>query len=204
MSRIGLFGGSFDPPHNAHIAVAKAVLESQGLDRVDLLVSNKPPHAKGKQVIADVKHRREMARLAVANETGLGVEDCETRREGKSYTIDTIRELQALHPDTGYTFIIGGDMLADLPRWREIHELATRVHFVPVFRPGYTDEVWQGLREDFDQDFIARLQANVLEMPLIDISSTKVREAVASGESIAEWVAPGVEAYIRAHRLYAH
>jgi len=202
VSGIGLFGGAFDPPHNAHLAVARAVRQACGLERVDLLVTGESPHASGKQLATSAAHRAEMARLAVVNEPGIGVEDCETRREGKSYSIDTIRHLQALHPDTDYFFIIGGDMLADLPHWREIHELITRIQFVPVFRPGYTDEVWSGLADHFGTAVIGRLQANVIEMPLLDVSSTAIRQAVAAGESISHWVKPTVEAYIRAHRLY--
>jgi nicotinate-nucleotide adenylyltransferase len=202
MARIGLLGGAFDPPHFGHIAVAQAVRKACSLDRVDLLVTGEPPHRDGKSVSAAAAHRVEMARLAVVNEEGLGVEDCETSRPGKSYTIETVRHLQAAHPDVEYTFIIGGDMLAELPRWRDVHELLARVDFVPVFRPGYTDEVWSGLVSELGADVVERLQANVVEMPLLDVSSTGVREALAGGESVRQWLKPTVEAYIRAHRLY--
>jgi nicotinate-nucleotide adenylyltransferase len=203
MSRVGLLGGAFDPPHHGHIAVAQAVRTTCSLERVDLLVTGEPPHRDGKQVSATAAHRVEMARLAIVNEPGLGVEDWETRRPGKSYTIDTIRHLQAAHPDVEYVFIIGGDMLAELPRWREVHELLARLEFVPVFRPGYTDEVWKGLVDELGANVVARLQANVVEMPLQDVSSTAVRDALAGGESVLRWLKPTVEAYIRAHRLYS-
>ncbi|MCB9895953.1 MAG: nicotinate (nicotinamide) nucleotide adenylyltransferase [Planctomycetes bacterium] len=200
--KIGLLGGSFDPPHNAHIAVAQAVRKARGLDRVDLLVSGQSPHAGGKSNHADVQHRLAMAHLAVEGQEGLGVEDWETRREGRSYSIETIRALQKAHPQNNYDFIIGGDMLADLPTWREIDKLLVLVDFVPVFRPGYEEGVFEDLRGKLGEDETARLRANVVEMPLQNISSTEIRAAAAAGESIAEWVPPAVRTYIRGHHLY--
>ena len=200
--KFGLLGGSFDPPHNAHIAIAHAVRNARGLDRVDLLVSGKSPHADGKSNHADVQHRLAMARLAVEGQDGLGVEDWEAKRDGRSYSIETIRALQKAHPENNYDFIIGGDMLADLPTWREIDKLLVLVDFVPVFRPGYEEGVFEDLRGKLGEDETARLIRNVVEMPLLKISSTQIRAAAAAGESISEWVSPAVRAYIRGHHLY--
>lgn len=196
--KIGLLGGSFDPPHLAHLAVARAVLAARGLDRVDLLVSGQSPHAAGKTNHADVPHRLAMARLAVDGEAGLGVEDCETQRTGRSYSVDTLRELTRQHPGHEYTFIIGGDMLADLPNWREPEALLALATFVPVFRPGFDAAVFDALPAPFQA-----LRANLTVVPQMDVSSTLIRQAAAAGESISQWVAPAVEAYIRAHRLYS-
>ena len=196
--RIGLLGGSFDPPHNAHLAVAQAVLHARKLDRVDLLVTGRPPHKDGKSNKAEVGHRLAMARIAADVLDEIGVEDCETTREGRSYTVDTLRELTSHNPENKYTFIIGGDMLADLPNWKEPAEIMKLAQVVPVFRPGHTAEVFDRLGDEWAD----QLKANVVEMALIDISSTKIREAVAAGESISQWVPPAVEAYIRAHGLY--
>ena len=200
--KIGLLGGSFDPPHIAHLAIARAVRAARGLDRVDLLVSGESPHADGKSNHADVQHRLAMAHLAVQGQPGLGVEDCETQRQGRSYSIETIRAMQRAHPENNYDFIIGGDMLANLPSWREIESLLVLVDFVPVFRPGYQEGIFEDLRARLGEDETARLRGNVVEMPLMDVSSTRIRAAAAAGESIAEWVTPAIEAYIHAHRLY--
>lgn len=200
--RIGLLGGSFDPPHNAHLAVAQAVRLARGYDRVDLLVSGQSPHSYGKPNVADVRHRLAMARIAVEGQTGLGVEDIETRKDGRSFSIDTVRALQKAHPGNNYDFIIGGDMLANLPTWKEVDSLLILVDFVTVFRPGHTEEIFEHLKSTLGEDEAARLRGNLVEMPLQHISSTQIRAAVAAGESISHWVPPAVEAYIRAHRLY--
>ena len=114
-------GGAFNPPHIGHLVIAERVREARGFDRIDLLVSGQPPHADPKFTI-DTKHRLAMAKLAVAGNAGLGADDRETKRAGKSYTIDTARELIAQGIKRP-AFIIGGDMLADLPTWREVGEL---------------------------------------------------------------------------------
>ncbi len=202
MPKVGLLGGAFDPPHLGHLAVARAVRAARGLDRVDLLVSGQSPHADGKNNHAPLQHRLAMARLAVEGEPGLGVEDWETRQNARSYTIETIRHLQQTHPENNYDFIIGGDMLRDLPNWREIGKLLVLVDFVPVFRPGHTEEVFESLKAQLGEDETARLRANMVEMPLQHISSTEIRAAAAAGESISQWLTPAIEAYIHAHRLY--
>jgi nicotinate-nucleotide adenylyltransferase len=200
--RIGLLGGSFDPPHNAHLAVAQAVRMARKLDRVDLLVSGQSPHSYGKPNVAPVKHRLAMARIAVEGQAGLGVEDCETRKEGRSYSIDTVRALQKANPANNYDFIIGGDMLLNLPTWKDVDALLILVDFVTVFRPGHTEEIFELLKPQLGEDETARLRANFVEMPLIHLSSSAIRAAVAAGESISDLVPPSVEAYIRANRLY--
>jgi nicotinate-nucleotide adenylyltransferase len=200
--RIGLLGGAFDPPHNAHLEIARTVRLARALDRVDLLVSAQSPHAGGKTAVAALEHRLAMARLAVQGQAGLGVEDREARRAGKSYTVDTLRDLRAERPDDSFYFVVGGDMLADLPNWREIDEVLQLAEFIPVFRPAYTAEVFTGLGRKLGAEAVQNLQSNVLEMPLLSVSSTAIRNAVAAGESISHWVPPAVEAYIRANRLY--
>jgi nicotinate-nucleotide adenylyltransferase len=200
--RIGLLGGAFDPPHNAHLEVARRVRAALALDRVDLLVSGESPHAAGKTTSAPVQHRVAMAHLAVAGHEGLGVQDCETRRPGKSYSVDTLRELRAAHTQDELFFLIGGDMLADLPRWREPEECLRLAQFVPVFRPGYSRDVFTALAGKLRPELIEGLQRNVVDVPLMDISSTAIRQAVAAGESISHWVPPAVDVYIHANRLY--
>ncbi len=200
--RIGLLGGAFDPPHNAHLEIARRVREARGLHRVDLLVTGESPHAAGKVLSAGVDHRLAMARIAATGQEGVGVEDCETRRRGKSYTVDTLRELAREHPKDEFFFLIGGDMLADLPRWREPEECLRLARFVPVFRPGFTNEVFDRLRNALPAPAIEALRKNVVNIPLMEVSSTAIRAAVAAGESISQWVSPGVDAYIHANRLY--
>lgn len=141
-----------------------------------------------------------MARLAVEGHAGLGVEDCETERHGKSYTVDTLRALRQAHAGNDYFFIIGADMVADLPNWKEPDHCLQLATFVPVMRPGFTMQVFEGLR--LGHQAVQSLRLNLVQAPQLDVSSTRIRQAVASGESIRAWVAPAVESYIRAHRLY--
>ena len=201
--KIGLLGGAFDPPHNGHLAVARAVHAACGLDRIDLLVSGQSPHASGKRNSSQPADRLAMAWLLAAAEPWLAVEDLEVHRDGPSYTVLTLRELKQLHPDDEFRFIIGGDMLADLPHWREIHEVLQLADFIPVLRPGFGAAVFAGLRGKLGAEAVARLEAALVPMQQQDISSTKIRNAVAGGESIAALVPPAIETYIRAHRLYA-
>lgn len=200
--RIGLLGGAFDPPHNAHLEIARRVREAHSLDRVDLLVSGQSPHAECKYAATSAAHRLAMTALAVANQPGLGVDDRETSRPGKSYTVETLRELRSEKPSDTHYFIIGGDMLASLPTWREAAEVLRLARFVPVMRPGFTADVYEDLRPALGDEAVNELQRNAVSMPPMKISSSEIRAAVAAGESISHWVPPGVEAYIRANRLY--
>ena len=172
------------------------------LDRVDLLVSGQSPHSYGKPNVADVKHRLAMARLAAQGQPGVGVEDVETHKPGRSYSIDTVRALQKAHPENNYDFIIGGDMLLNLPDWREVDTLLVLIDFVTVFRPGHTVEIFDQLKLALGEDETARLRANIVEMPLIALSSTAIRASIAMGKPITDNVPPAVEAYIRANQLY--
>lgn len=202
MPKIGLLGGAFDPPHNGHIAVARAVLAARGLGRVDLLVSGTPPHAEGKSAAATAPDRAAMALLAVEGIAGLAVETCELTRPGKSYAVDTLRELKAAHPGNEYEFIIGADMLALLHTWRDVHTLLRLAAFVRVARPGWPEPSARELAQHFDAETVAALLEHRVEVPHLAVSSTAIRASVAAGESIAALVAPAVEAYIFARGLY--
>ncbi len=202
MAKIALLGGAFDPPHNGHLAVARAVRDARQLDRVDLLISAGSPHRGGKQNVASAADRAAMAALAVENEIGLGVEECELARPGPSFTVDTIRQLHSLRPQNQYSFILGGDMLADLPNWREIEALLDMVEFICVYRPGFGAEVFARLENTLGRAVVARLRASHVDVPQLGISSTKVRNAVSAGESIAQYVPHAVEQFIYARGLY--
>jgi nicotinate-nucleotide adenylyltransferase len=202
MAKIGLLGGAFDPPHNGHIAVARAVLATRGLDRVDLLVSGTPPHAEGKSAAATAQDRAAMALLAVEGIAGLAVETCELARPGKSYAVDTLRELKAAHPGNEYEFIIGADMLASLHTWRDVHALLRLAAFVHAARPGWPEPSAREVARHFDAETAAALLEQRVEVPQLAVSSTAIRAAVGAGESIAALVPPAVEAFIRARGLY--
>ncbi len=198
--RTGLFGGAFDPVHYGHLHVARTALEGARLDRVIFLPSGLSPH-RHKRTLSPGRVRLDMLRLAVRGEPRFSVSDFELRRGGTSWTIDTVRAFRAELPEDELFFVIGGDSLADLPRWRMADELVREIAFVTVSRPGFDAEsVLRSL--PFPPPVVAALRKGVIHAPLLDISSTEVRRRAARGESLAGLVPPAVEEYIRRNRIY--
>lgn len=201
--RTGLLGGSFNPPHHGHLAMARAAKEALGLDRVILIPAARPPHKPTSQDMASPHDRLTMTRAAAA-EQGLEVSPIELERIGPSYTIDTVRELQRLHPDDTFFFIIGGDTLGELPTWREAARLLGEVRFVVVNRPGYDlDAGLATIASAFGEDAARDIRGHVVTMPPHPVSSTEVRRRIR--EDAPGWrdlVPAGVAAVIDAERLY--
>lgn len=202
MTRIGVLGGTFDPIHMAHLMIAEWVRQARALDRVIFVPAGHPPHKPGRAVSpADV--RLEMVRLAVADAPCFEVSDVELRREGPSYTLDTVRELlDACPSDTRLFWIIGGDCVRDLPSWYRIGDLAALADFIAVSRPGSQVGDWSGIERGLGADVAARMQSLVVPFPMIDISSTMIRRRVAAGESIRYLVPEPVRELIEARGLY--
>jgi nicotinate-nucleotide adenylyltransferase len=187
--RVGLLGGTFDPPHVGHLVVAEVARVSLGLDEVRLLVAGRPWM---KDTVTPARHRVAMAELAVADDDALVVDDRETRRDGPTYTADTLAELHAEEPGTAWWFLLGADAAAQLPAWHRAPDALRLATFVAVTRPGYRLEASHGLLSD-----VVRL-----EVPLVDVSSTELRRRVAAGEAVSHLVPPRVERYIREQGLY--
>ena len=202
--RIVLFGGTFDPVHNGHLIVARSVAEQRRFDRVCLVPSANPPHKAS--VRAPGADRLAMLRLAIEGEELFDVSDAEIRRQGPSYTIDTIAALRRqAGPDAQLHLIVGADMLADLPTWYRVDELVRMVRIVVAARPPWQQrmgEILAGLGERFPAEFVAQTAASVLPTPLLDISSTDVRRRVAEGRSIRYLVPEAVRQYILEHGIY--
>ena len=135
--RVGLLGGSFNPPHRGHVAIALAVRDAMELDEVLLIPASRPPHKPSNRDMASPQDRLTMAERAAADREGLGVSDIELRRQGPSYTIDTIAALKAERPEATFFWIIGADTIGELPTWKRAEELVREVAFVAVNRPGY-------------------------------------------------------------------
>lgn len=185
--QVGLLGGNFNPIHQAHLMIAEQVGQKMGFDEVHLLPSYLPPHVDEKKTI-DSSHRLAMVKLAIEDNSFLTVDTRELKRKGKSYTIDTMLELTAEHPDTDYYFIIGGDEVAYLPKWYRIDELVQLVNFVAVKRAGYSLEspypiIW-------------------VDVPEIQLSSSYIRKQVQQGCSIRYLVPERVWEYIAEEGLY--
>ena len=191
--RLGLLGGTFNPPHLGHLVCAQEARVQLGLDRVELLPVNAPPH---KQVSDEPgpEVRLELCRLAVAGDDGLGVCDFEARRAGPSFTVDTLRELDAENQEL--TFIVGGDMALSLPQWREPSEI------LRLARLGVAERA-DAVRADIEQR-LAPLGGRIdfFAMPRIDISSSDVRARVAGGRPVRYLVPDAVAAAIAERGLY--
>jgi len=185
--RIGLLGGTFNPPHLGHLIMAEQVCTQLGLDRVDFMPDFQPPHIDPKQAI-DAKHRVAMVQRAVMGNPNFGVELTEIKRGGKSYSYDTMVELHKRHPENQYYFIIGADMVAYLPKWYRITELTKLVQFVGVKRPGVK------VHSSYPILWV--------DTPEIDVSSTLIRDKIAKHHSIRYLVPDPVCEYIEENKLY--
>lgn len=186
--RKGILGGTFNPPHVAHLIVAHIVRETLGLERVLLVPTSVHPF-KGESE-ASPRDRAVMAELAVAGDPALEVDRIEVRRAGVSYTVDTLRELREREPDTAWYLIMGQDNLPELRQWRDVDRLPDLAEIVLVTRGGGGDE------GEPEAPF------SRVCVPALEISSTVVRRRVAEGRSIRYWVPPAVEAYIAERGLY--
>jgi nicotinate-nucleotide adenylyltransferase len=192
---IGILGGTFNPPHYGHLALARHAQAELGLDRVLLMPANSAPH-KGEESDPGPERRLEMCRLAAGGEAGLEACALEIERGGPSYTVDTLRAIKQSNPQAELTFIVGADMARTLPAWRE---------------PGALVEL-AGLavaeREDTGREEVLRAlsplgtRVTFLAMPMLEVSSSQVRERVKAGEPTEGLVAPAVAEYIAAHALY--
>ena len=185
--QVGILGGNFNPVHNAHLVVADQVRQQLGLDKVLLMPEYKPPHVDAKGTIAE-HHRLKMLELAIEGIEGLEIETIELERKGISYTYDTMLLLNERDPDTDYYFIIGADMVDYLPKWHRIDELVEIVQFVGVQRPRYKagtsyPVIW-------------------VDVPLMDISSSMVRDFVAKGRTPNFMLPKPVLDYIKKEGLY--
>lgn len=187
--RVGLLGGTFDPPHLGHLIVAEHVRDAVGLDEVRLLVAGDPWMKSG---VSSASHRTAMVATVAADDPHLAVDDREVRRDGPTYTAETLAELHDEEPDVTWTFILGADAAAKLPEWRYAEDAVARADFVVVARPGE--------RLELDHPLLAGLRR--VDTPLIDISSTMVRARVAAGRSIRYLVPASVHRYIEEHGLY--
>jgi nicotinate-nucleotide adenylyltransferase len=196
---IGVFGGTFDPIHLGHLAVAEEVRTNLGLAEV-LFVPAGQPWLKADRAISAVQHRVEMIKLAIAGNPHFKLSTCEVDRLGPSYAVDTIDILQQqLGTEARLFFLLGSDALSELPQWKEPSRLIQICHLVAFTRPGFAlppleslELVIPGLSQ----------HATFVEVPQIDVSATQIRNRVARGVSIHRLVPQSVERYIQEQGLY--
>ena len=186
--RIGLFGGTFDPPHRGHVTAAEAVHRALKLDRTVLMVSNDPWQKSGTRAVTPASVRLEMVRAAVEGRDGLEAGDLEVVRGGATYTADTVAEMRALAPDAELYVITGADAARGFSSWERHRDIARDAHLVAVSRPGH--------RPPLGPEWLT------VEVPEVDVSSTDIRGKVRDGVDVAGDVAPGVVAIIVERGLY--
>ncbi|MFW5474381.1 nicotinate-nucleotide adenylyltransferase [Knoellia sp. CPCC 206450] len=185
-------GGTFDPIHHGHLVAASEVQSLFDLDEV-IFVPTGQPWQKADKVVSEAEHRYLMTVVATASNPHFLVSRVDVDRAGPTYTIDTLRDLRAQHPDDELFFITGADALAQILSWKDVDELWELAHFIGVTRPGY-ELSESGLPED---------RVTLQEVPAMAISSTDCRDRVSDGEPVWYLVPDGVVQYINKHHLYA-
>ena len=216
--QIGLLGGTFDPVHNGHLAVAGHVLETLGLDAIWFIPAALPPHKAGHadgRDISSFADRLAMLEIATADNNSFVISDIEAKRSAPSYSIDTINILsRQIGGQADFYFIIGADAFIEIDTWKRFKELPTLVNFVVISRPTYPpDRVGEVIRHNFTgyqydpshETWKSPHSKGVFffqQMEPVPVSSTKIRERVRNGEQIAGLVPLFVEDYIRKKGLY--
>jgi nicotinate-nucleotide adenylyltransferase len=194
--RVGVVGGTFDPIHLGHIALAEGARDCARLDRVLLIPAADPPHRGGP--VASARDRLEMVRLAVRHHAGLEVSDVELRREGPSYTADTLAVLSAEMPGSELLLVLGWDAAAELRSWRRPDEVLRLARLLVIPRPGLTPPGEAELRAAGIDP--ARTLLCPVTTPRVE--ATEVRERAREGRSLRGLVDPAVEAYVVGRGLY--
>ncbi len=199
-----LFGGTFDPVHFGHLIAARSVAEQCDFERVTLVPAARAPHKQG--MSASVADRLAMLRLAIEGEGLFDVSEAELLRQGPSYTFDTLTALRSHHgPAVQLHWLIGADMLADLPNWQRAAEVIELARIVVACRRPWHDRlagILSDLSAQFGPEAADRLAGGLVQTPLIDISSSEIRRRVTEGRSVRFLVPEAVGAYISSRGLY--
>ena len=197
--RIGVFGGAFDPPHRAHVALVRSAIDQLQLDEVRVLPTGQAWHRSAS--LTDASHRLAMVRLAFAEVQQAVVDDREIRRTGPSYTVDTLREMAAEQPGAQLYLLIGDDQRRSLPGWHRINEIERLAIICAAARDPQV-AAWHAGHAPISE--AAGPEIRPLPMPLMPISATDIRERLSRQDDVSALVAPGVERYIHEHHLYSN
>ncbi|SMC29796.1 nicotinate-nucleotide adenylyltransferase [Andreprevotia lacus DSM 23236] len=191
MNALGIYGGSFDPIHHGHLTLARTLRDCFALPQVRLIPTGLPPHRAVSRV--SPAQRLAWVQQAVAGDPGLAADDREVRRNGYCYTVETLQEIQREQPDALLVWLIGGDSLMQLDRWRDWHTLLELGHLVVAARPGYDLAALPvEIAEEFAKRHVsatpqalARGKISLLPSPLLTVSSTELREKLVRGEDVS-------------------
>jgi len=186
--KIGILGGTFNPIHIGHLILAEEAREKLELDKIIFVPTYLPPHKDNCDIIA-AADRLAMVKAAISGNHFFSVSDLEIRRDGRSYTIDTIKEFRIEHPRDDLYFIIGSDLLKYLEEWKDLDEIIKMVKFIVATRPGYA---------------LDQIPTHISTLPIraVDISGFEIRDAIREGKSFRYLVSEAVFNYINKHKLY--
>lgn len=187
MKKVCIFGGTFNPPHIGHLIMANEVYHALDFDEIRFMPNAKPPHKEATQ-LATGEQRLHMLELAVEPFSYFTVEPLEIVRGGLSYSFDTMMELQKQEPQTQFSFLIGADMIAYLDQWYKIDELVKHIQLIGVRRPGYDEK--------------SAYPVTIIDAPLIDLSSTMLRNRLKEDKDVSMLIPESVQSYIRQEKLY--
>jgi nicotinate-nucleotide adenylyltransferase len=215
--KVGIFGGTFNPIHYGHLRAAEEVREKVKLDKILFIPSGRPPLKM--RDIANVRHRYEMTRRALVQNTHFELSDIECRQKGKSYTVKTLKELKRYHPGKDFYFILGIDAFLDMPQWWRHEELLTLTHFIIISRPGLEfinlqtspvvpmkrsilRKLDNGVIETYTLKLRGHNEVMLLKITPIGISSHEIRDRIRQERSIKYLLPASVESYIISNKLY--
>ncbi len=202
MAHIGLFGGSFNPIHTGHLILTEIARSEANLDRILFVPAKKPPH-KLMQRLADARDRLRMAELAIAENEFFEISEIELHRSGPSYTLLTVRELRKqLEPEDTLSLVVGADSVHEMPEWWHARELVHEVPIIALRRPGYPLQKLDRVKAEFGEKAVEQIKKQMVETPLLQISSTEIRERIRAGKTIRYMVPEKVREYILETRLY--
>lgn len=188
-------GGTFDPIHHGHLVAASEAADRFDLDRV-IFVPTGQPWQKADRQVSPAEHRYLMTVIATASNPRFTVSRVDIDRGGDTYTVDTLRDIQALYPDAELFFITGADAISSIVTWRDWETMFEQAHFVGVTRPGYE------LSEEILPE-VTRERVTLIDVPALAISSTDIRNRAAEDRPVWYLVPDGVVQYIAKHRLYS-
>ncbi len=200
--KLGIFGGSFDPVHFGHLLLAECCREQRGLDAVWFLPAAVPPHKRDRE-LTPARQRVEMLKLAIAGNPAFSVCPYETNRGGVNYSVDTLTHIHEEDPGRELFFLMGEDMLLDLPHWKQPERVCQLSLPVVVHRAGMPPLDFSCLRAVITPERIEEIRRCQVEMPEIGLSGSDIRRRVAAGKSILYHTPRAVEKYIVRHKIYS-
>ncbi|MEH7178825.1 nicotinate-nucleotide adenylyltransferase [Neobacillus vireti] len=187
MTKVGILGGTFDPPHYGHLLIANEVLSELNLDEIWFMPNQEPPHKQKSESVENID-RLQMLELSIEGNPAFKIEKIELERLGPSFTVDTMKILNERFPEHQFYFIIGADMIEYLPKWHMIDELIELVQFVGVERPKYSSET--------------EYPITYVDIPAFEVSSSMIRKRVEQGRSVRYLLPDRVIDFIRENHLY--